>query len=196
MINIDALGKQCPIPLIMTKNSIAKNGNGEYRILVDNEIALQNFEKMAKQYNFTYKYKKHNNNYAITLGVEDASVVSLHEFNEQETSNTIVVFKSQYMGHGDEKLGTVLAKGCVYAFSQLDNPPKTIIFYNSGVKLLCEENEFVKDLKALQNKGVKIFACGTCLDYYQLKNKLLIGDITNMYDIVDMLNSSNKIIIP
>lgn len=208
MITVDAMGKQCPIPLIMTKNAIAKQGNGEYLVLVDNEIAVQNLEKMSKQYGFSYEFEKVSEvEYKVKLGVSDASVVTEVELENESniqcgpglsvnSENTVVVIKSEYMGHGDPDLGKVLIKGCIFAFSQLADPPKTIIFYNSGVKLACEGSDNIEDLNNLKNNGVKIFACGTCLNHYGLQDKLQVGEVTNMYDIVEMLNNAAKIIIP
>lgn len=207
MITVDAMGKQCPVPLIMTKNEIAKNGEGDYLVLVDNKIAVQNLEKMSKQYGFDYSFEKiEDAKFEVHLKVDDASVVTevALEQNVSETNcgttvsseNTVVVYKSNQMGHGDDDLGTVLVKGGIYAFTQLPNPPKTFIFYNSGVKLVCDESDNIEDLNNLQEKGVKIFACGTCLNHYGLQDNLKIGEVTNMYDIVEMLNNAGKIIIP
>lgn len=207
MITVDAMGKQCPVPLIMTKNDIAKNGEGEYLVLVDNEIAVQNLEKMSKQYGFDYSFEKiEDAKFEVHLKVNDASVVTEVSLEQDvnETScapsfnsaNTVVVYKSAYMGHGDEDLGKVLVKGSIYAFSQLENPPKTFLFYNSGVKLVCDGSDNIEDLNNLKAKGVKIFACGTCLNHYGLQDNLAIGEVTNMYDIVEMLNNAGKIIIP
>lgn len=208
MFEVDAMGKQCPIPLIMTKNSIAQNGNGKYRVLVDNEIAVQNLKKLADQFSFAYDYEKiDNTHYQVELEVFDANVVNEVELKQNDdikcgpglsvnSENTIVVIKSEFMGHGDEDLGKILIKGCIYAFSQLEDPPKTFIFYNSGVKLACEGSDNIVDLENLFSKGVKIFACGTCLNHYKLDDKLAVGEVSNMYDIVEMLNSAAKIIIP
>lgn len=207
MNKVDAMGKQCPIPLIMTKNEIAKNGEGEYLVLVDNEIAVQNLEKMAKQYAFDYSFEKIDDaKFEVKLKVNDASVVEAVTLEQDagETAcgpavtseNTVVVYKSEHMGHGNVDLGTVLVKGSIYAFSQLPNPPKTFLFYNSGVKLACTGSDSIEDLKNLEKAGVKIFACGTCLNHYGLQDNLEVGEVTNMYDIVDALNNAAKIIIP
>lgn len=206
MIKISAIGKQCPVPLIMTKNAIAKNGAGEYLVEVDNKIAVQNLEKMAKEYNFNFSFKNNEDKYfEVMLTVKDSSVVNevkiegdsdigcLENIN---SNNTVVVISSDQMGQGDFDLGNVLIKGCIYAFSQLKEPPKTFIFYNSGVKLVCKGSDNIEDLKKLITKDVKIYACGTCLEHYGIKEKLEVGEVTNMYDIVDMLNNASKIIAP
>lgn len=206
MITINAMGKQCPVPLIMTKNEIAKNGEGEYLVLVDNEIAVQNLEKMARQFGFGYSFEKVDDaKFEVKLNVTDATAVNASEIEEEAPAaggkavspeNTVVVYKSNLMGHGDDDLGSVLVKGSIFAFTQLPNPPKTFIFYNSGVKLACKGSDNVEDLKNLAAAGVKIFACGTCLNHYGLQDSLQIGEVTNMYDIIEMLNSAGKVLIP
>lgn len=207
MITVDAMGKQCPVPLIMTKNEISKKGEGEYLVLVDNEIAVQNLEKMARQFGFDYSFQKvDDEKFEVKLNVSDASVVNASEIEDNEASvsggkavspeNTVVVYKSNHMGHGDDDLGSVLVKGSMFAFTQLPNPPKTFIFYNSGVKLVCKGSDNIEDLKSLAAAGVKIFACGTCLNHYGLQDDLEIGDVTNMYDIIEMLNNAGKVLIP
>ena len=98
------------------------------------------------------------------------------------------------MGDGSEELGKILIKGFIYTVSEYENLPKTIIFFNSGVKLTTEGSECIDDLKKLQAKGVKIVSCGTCLDYYGLKEKLLVGEVTNMYTIYETLYKSSKVI--
>lgn len=82
------------------------------------------------------------------------------------------------MGDGDNELGKVLIKGFIYALSQQDELPQTMLFYNGGAKITSEGSESIEDLKALEEKGVKIFTCGTCLNYYGLTEKLCVGEAT------------------
>jgi len=85
-------------------------------------------------------------------------------------------------------------KGFIYALSQLDELPQTILFYNGGATITTEESPSLEDLKSMEAQGVEILTCGTCLDYYGLKDKLAVGSVTNMYTIVEKLNQADKII--
>ncbi|MBQ2401101.1 MAG: sulfurtransferase-like selenium metabolism protein YedF, partial [Lachnospiraceae bacterium] len=85
-------------------------------------------------------------------------------------------------------------KGFIYALSQLEELPKTLLFYNGGATITCEESPSVEDLKNMEAQGVEILTCGTCLDYYGLKDKLAVGSVTNMYTIVEKLAQADKII--
>ena len=87
-------------------------------------------------------------------------------------------------------------KGFLYALSQQAELPKTILFYNGGAKLTTENSYSIEDLKTMEAQGVEILTCGTCLDYYGLKDKLRVGGVTNMYDIVTRLNQASKVIKP
>ena len=100
------------------------------------------------------------------------------------------------MGLGNDELGATLMKGFIYAVSQLDELPKTMLFYNGGAKLTVEGSASLEDLKSLQAQGVEILTCGTCLNFYGLSDKLAVGEVTNMYAIVEKLNGASHIVKP
>ena len=100
------------------------------------------------------------------------------------------------MGSGNDELGATLMKGFIYAVSQLEELPKTMLFYNGGVKLTTEGSASLEDLKSLQAQGVEILSCGTCLNFYGLSEKLAVGEVTNMYAIVEKLNGASHIVKP
>ena len=123
--------------------------------------------------------------------VKDEAVCQLDQIG-----NTVVGVSSDRMGEGNEELGHVLIKGFLFALTQLDKLPKTMLFYNGGAKLTTEGSESLEDLKSLEAQGVEIMTCGTCLDYYGLKDKLKVGTVTNMYSIVETMNQAGRIIRP
>ena len=108
--------------------------------------------------------------------------------------NTVVAIASDHMGHGNEELGKILMKSFIFALTQLEELPKTILFYNGGATLTTEGSQSLEDLKTLEAQGVEILTCGTCLDYYGIKDKLAVGTVSNMYTIVEKLNNADKII--
>ena len=108
----------------------------------------------------------------------------------------MVAVTSDAMGHGSDELGKNLMKGFLYALSQLDELPKTILFYNGGARLTTEGSLSLEDLKSMEAQGVQIMTCGTCLNYYGLTEKLAVGSVTNMYSIVETLAKADKIIKP
>ena len=110
--------------------------------------------------------------------------------------NTVVVVSSDRMGYGNDELGKVLIKGFIFAVTQLDTLPKTMLFYNGGATLTTEGSDSLEDLKSLEAQGVEIMTCGTCLDYYGLKDKLAVGTVTNMYSIVETMAKAGRIVRP
>lgn len=107
-----------------------------------------------------------------------------------------MVVSSDRMGSGNDELGKVLIKGFIFAVTQLDTLPKKMLFYNGGATLTAEGSDSLEDLKSLEAQGVEILTCGTCLDYYHLKEKLAVGSVTNMYAIVEAMAEAGRIIRP
>ena len=103
---------------------------------------------------------------------------------------------SDRMGDGSDELGHILMKSFLFAVTQLDELPDKMLFYNGGAKLTVEGSECLEDLKTLEEQGVEILTCGTCLDYHGIKDKLAVGGVTNMYSIVEILQSAVNVIRP
>ena len=206
-IKVDAMGDQCPIPVIKTKKALKEiTETTLVEVHVDNEIAVQNLSKMAKQKNLEYKCEKlEEQHYIIKINAE-AEGVSIQQKapaeNDKEIcypdrkSNTVVVLSSNQIGNGSEELGQILMKGFIFALTELDELPNTVLLYNSGVKLSTEGSNSIEDLKTLQAQGVEILSCGTCLNYYDLTEKLQVDDVTNMYFILEKMAQADKIIRP
>lgn len=100
------------------------------------------------------------------------------------------------MGEGSEELGRILIKGFLFALTQQEHLPSTVLFYNGGAKLTTEGSASLEDLKTLEANGVEILTCGTCLDYYGLKDKLAVGGVTNMYVIVEKQMQADLVLRP
>ena len=205
MIKVNAIGDACPIPVVKTKNAIRElGGSGVVEVSVDNEIAVQNLLKMAKQKEYEASFeKKSNTEYIVTINVNggevsDAKPVtkSTAKSDEIKLKETIVVIDSDKMGEGDEEFSKTLLKGFIYALSSKDIPPAKILFYNTGVRLTTEGSASIEDLKVLEKAGAKIYSCGACLNNYGLSEKLSVGEVTNMYDIVSYLMEADLVIRP
>ena len=207
---VNAMGDACPIPVVKTKNAIKElSGAGMVETLVDNEIAVQNLTKMAQQKNYGVRSEKlGENQYRVIMTIGESADEAGAEAVEDETTaeencmldgrkgNKVVVISSSYMGTGDDELGAVLMKGFIYALSQQDELPKTILFYNGGAKLTCEMSPTLEDLMSLEANGVEILTCGTCLNHYGLTEKLKVGGVTNMYVITEKMMQADLIVKP
>lgn len=199
---VNAMGDECPVPLVKAKNAIAElAGSGKVEVLVDNEIAVQNLEKMAQQkgYGFLVKEKKEKE-YHVEFTVSETEPAETEEKTvclvPAAKKTKLVVLSADHMGEGAEELGKILMKSFLYALTQQDELPDTILCYNGGAKLTCEGSESLEDLKDLAARGVEILTCGTCLNFYGITEKLQIGSVTNMYDIVERMSSADRVIKP
>ena len=200
MITIDARGENCPIPVIKTKKAFdALTGAETIEVLVDNEIAVQNVTKLGREYGGElHSEQLKDKEYKVTIQMKDIVMQSEEEPNasNDKAGHSIAVISTACMGNGNDKLGKVLMKGFLFALTQLETLPKKVIFYNGGATLTCESSDSLEDLQAMEAEGVEILTCGTCLDYYNLKGKLKVGEVTNMYSIVESMEAASKILKP
>ena len=209
MITINAIGDTCPIPVIKTQNAIkALTKADEVEVLVDNEVAVQNLTKLAGSMGCGVKSeKKAEKEYRVVITVSEDKLLEQTEEKESvkeseevcipdARKNTVVVIASDKMGEGEDELGKVLIKGYIYALTQLETLPKTILFYNKGAYLTCEGSASLEDLKSLEAQGVEILTCGTCLNYYGITEKLQVGTVTNMYVIAETMAKADKVVKP
>ncbi len=191
MIKIDARGLNCPEPVIKTKKALEEEDL--VIALVDNETACKNLEKLGQKLNCSTEILELDDDFQITLSQieeEIASSLTSAELEGGEDQNKVYFIRSDVLGNGEEELGELLIKGFIYTLTETAPLPKSIIFINEGVKLPTLNKEIKQNLKILEEAGVEILSCGTCLEYYNLEDKLKVGEVTNMYTIVERLNSN------
>ena len=200
---IDCKGMACPLPVVNAKKAAERLNSGDVlTVLVDNEIAVQNLTRFAEHKGFGVSAeKKADREYAVIMTISGAVAEETREeeiacVKDSRRKGMLVVLSGNVMGTGDPKLGTTLMKAFVFALTKQDQLPDTILCYNTGASLTCEGADTLEDLKLLESEGVTILTCGTCLDFYGLKEKLAVGGVTNMYDIVERMESAAQIIKP
>ena len=198
---VDARGKLCPQPVIMTKKE-ADGGELEITVIVDNETAKSNVLKFGAKLNYTTSTEDKGDGTYVYLeksNCEECNVVIAQAKDEDKgilkTENKGFVFGYDKLGKGSDDLGKILMKSFIYTISERKPYPSFLIFLNSGVKLTITGSESLEDLKKLEEAGVKIVSCGTCLDFFEIKTKLEVGTISNMYDIVDMIAESDNAVM-
>ena len=203
MITVNAIGDACPVPVVKTRKAMETIKGAEVvETLVDNEIAVENLKKMAGQMGYQVKDQKlEEGKYSVQIMVTEAEKTEkiqadICDCRPTAASDKVVVIRSNVMGEGDPELGKVLIKGFIYALSQQEELPKTILFYKGGAYLTCEGSASLDDLKELEHRGVKILTCGTCLNFYGLSEKLKVGEVTNMYEIAATMSKASLIVSP
>ena len=188
-IEINAVGLACPKPVINTKKELDKIDNGIVVVTVDNDIAKQNILKLSNSLNCKAEIIKQEKD-LISIEIKKGENVIIEEKKQDELEDKCIFISSDKIGNGNDELGAVLMKGFIYTLTESKPYPKSILLVNSGVKLTTENYDTVGNLKILEEAGVEILSCGTCLDYYGLKESLKLGSVTNMYTIVDIMKNS------
>ena len=207
MNRIDCTGDICPVPVIKTKKALAEANHG-LEVLVDNEIAVQNISKLLNSLNCSFstlqETSKDGTYFLISIAPTVGGVTSqpqtlppiLKANVVPPQASSLVVISSEMMGAGDSTLGKLLIKGFIFALTQLETLPTTIIFYNTGVRHTLKSSESIKDLQYLHQNGVDVLVCGTCLSHFNATDDLAVGEITNMYDIVNLMQQAGCVIRP
>ena len=197
---VDCRGMACPLPVVNAKKAAESLHPGDTLIVrVDNEIAVQNLQRFAQHMGFAASGEKvSESEFTVTMviGGEAKAEPEIACALDARKKGMLVVLSGCTMGSGDEKLGKALMKAFVFALTKQDVLPETILCYNTGAYLTTDGADTLEDLKLLESEGVTVLTCGTCLDFYGLKEKLAVGGVTNMYDIVERMESAQTLVRP
>lgn len=204
-IKVDAMGKECPTPVIMTLQELRKQ-TGEATIVtsVDNQTAVENLQRLGKEKDVPTSVKTiDDKHFEVTFEVgpegvkaadtDDAFVASCQPGHKR---NVVVAITGDTMGQGDDELGKQLMKAFIYALGQQDVLPTTIVFYNKGAQLTCEGSQSLDDLKEMEAQGVEIITCGLCANYFDITDKVKVGIVGNMYLICEKLTKADLVVRP
>lgn len=187
---IDARGLACPAPVLMAKKAVEESGGCV--IYVDNAAARENVSRLARALGCAATVEETDRGTRIAIvrkKDEEPSRVS-----SPETGPVVVVISADTMGRGDEDLGKVLVRSFFHTMNEGLPRPDTVIFYNTGARLATEGSDVLEDIRAMEGKGSKILVCGTCLDFLQIKDKLAVGRVSNMYTIAETLFAAGRLI--
>lgn len=202
---VDARNKACPQPVVMAVQALKELGEGETaEVLVNDLAAVENLKRMAKGKGCPVTVRQQGDQWSVTItkqGSKDAAKEAAPDLDEEitcaplERREVIVIGTDRFgQGDGNPQLGKTLIKSYIYALAQQDILPETMIFLNGGAHLTAEGSESLEDLKSLENRGVQIFTCGICADFYGVKDKIRVGVISNMYDIARMMQEADKVV--
>lgn len=200
-IIVDAVGDACPLPVVKASKALKELECGDVlEVHVDNETAVQNLSRLASGKGLRCETRKIGESYfSVMMEPDKDRTESGSERNAEDAKaqrSTVVAIGSDCMGNGDEELGKILMKGFIYALSQREELPQTILFYNSGARIPMKGAVSCEDLQCMEEQGTEILTCGTCLDFYGLTENLGVGSITNMYTIAEKLYDADKVIKP
>lgn len=196
MRQINAIGDACPLPVIKTKKGLDAIESGQLVVLVDNEIAVQNIRRLAGATGCQFDVVQQEGIFYITLLKGAAQPSDASVGSEAAAGKTVVVLSADTMGAGDDELGHILMKGFIFALTQLDTLPDTVLLYNTGAKLAVHGSSSLEDLIALEQAGTAVLTCGTCLNHLGIAEQLGVGEVTNMYRLVEEMRDAGRILRP
>ena len=191
-MRLDAAGKACPIPVIMAKKEL-DNGTQDLSILVDGQTQIDNLSRLGKTYGREITVTPEGEKFVATFADGDGNIPeSAHGFDERSYA---VFFNKEGLGGGDAELGMNLAKMAIFTLSESENIPTYVLFMNGGVKLTTGvEPQIIENLNTLIEKGTKVLVCGTCLNFFGIKEDCKVGTVSNMYDILGAMQEVSKVI--
>ncbi len=196
MKEIDARGLACPEPVLRTKVILQESDTQNIQVVVDNGASQQNVQRFLESQGFQTQLEQKGTDFVI-IGTSNGTFVEsvpVITRSEQECSKIMVMCAADTMGSGDDELGRKLMVNCIRTLKEMGDDLWQLIFVNGGVKLTIDESDVLEDLKQLEQAGLTILVCGTCLDHFNLLEKKQVGVTTNMLDIVTAMQLSDKVI--
>jgi selenium metabolism protein YedF len=193
-IDIDARGLECPRPVVMTREALRK-ASGTFTVLVDNETARENVSRFARSSGCEVEVKEWEGGFLISIAPGPESKADGTEVSSTANgTGTVLFICTDAIGAGDHELGATLMKMFLYAYAEREEPPMVVALMNAGVKLVTEDEETAADIRRLEEQGAEVLVCGTCLDYYGLKQKLRVGRVSNVYEIQSILVGAGRLV--
>lgn len=198
---VNATGLACPQPVVLAKDAIEKNE--QVKVIVDNETALENVKRLGAKLGCDVKSEaKAGGVFEILLTrkagtpVPSENVTVSCNAASATAGPFVIVCAEDKMGRGNDELGSVLMRAFLHTICLEKAKPDVVIFYNTGVYLTVEGSEVLDDLKELASAGVEILVCGTCLNFFEIKDKLAVGIVSNMYDIASTMSRAGRLLTP
>lgn len=201
---VDTKGQICPAPLIAAKRALKETTEGEsFILLTDNQTSFNNLCRFLKDNNADFQSNESGGVWTLTITkttgdivmtrTEDYCAPSISHF---EKGDYVVAITSAKMGDGDDDLGLLLISNFIKALKDLDKLPQHMVFYNKGVTLAIKDSPVIEHIKDLEKMGVEIHLCATCVNHYKLEKKIIVGTLSNMYSIAEIMASSRSVIRP
>ena len=193
---LDCRRLACPGPVLQAKEIIEKENPGNLTVIVDNEAARQNVTRFLKSQRFQVAARQEGSDFHVS-GTRDSCAVMempLGEKPETHEKKIMVMVATDRLGQGDDTLGAALMINFLKTLKEMGKELWRLVFLNNGVKLTIDGSEALPDLKTLEDDGVAILVCGTCLNHFKLLDRKQVGETTNMLDIVTAMQLADKVI--
>ena len=200
---LDVRTLECPKPILETQKALKDPAVTTLEVIVGNKTSKENLKRFSETGGYQYELMEEVGDiYRFILEVKPSEGEAEQAANPagqevklsgEDLERTYLIL-SEELGKGEAELGKILMKGFLYTITQTAPLPKKILLLNSAVKQSTINSETVEHLKSMEEQGVEIFSCGTCLNFYNLADDLKVGQIGNMYDVVEGLNKSKNVV--
>lgn len=191
MKTIDCRNMACPLPVVMVKRALEENPGESLNVLLDNGAPRENVSRFAANRGLKVEETAVGEAFSLVISgppqLAKEGVVSIG-------GKTVMLVASDRLGEGPEELGRLLMKNFIITLLDVADVPDLMLFVNTGVLLTTEGSEVIEALEKLGNRGVEIFSCGVCLDFFHRKDKLAAGAVTNMFTIAENMLLARSVI--
>lgn len=188
MKTVDCRNMACPLPVVSVKRALEASGGKPVRVLLDDGAPRENVRRFAEARGYSLEESPLAAGFAIVIGGEGPPDVAI------EGAGGALLIASDRLGEGPEELGRLLMKNFIITLLDLDVLPNRLLFVNSGIFLTTEGSEVLEALEKLGNRGVEVLSCGVCLDFFNRKDKLRAGAVTNMFTIAESLLAGGPVV--
>lgn len=189
---LDLKGKACPVPVIETKKLIDSGPVEQLQVIVDNSTSRENVTRFLVSRGYEVSLEEREGEFCLTAQRAGGTTPQ----KAPDAKRIAVLIDGETMGRGSDQLGAVLMRSFLHTLKELDPLPWRLIFVNTGVRLTTEGSEYLSVLNEIGDLGVDVVSCGTCLDFFQMKDKLRVGRASNMYEIVSSLAEASHTLKP
>jgi len=189
---VDCRGLACPQPVINTKEAL-EGAAGPILVIVDNQAACTNVRRFAESQGAGVAVTEKGGEFHMTIEPGQSAPIVCQT---TPARSLVVLVSSEVMGRGDDELGAVLMAAFLDTLSQFKGEISHLIFVNSGARLAVEGSPVLEQVRQLEELGVDVLVCGTCLNHFDIKDKLAVGSVSNMYAIIETLSKAGRIIRP
>jgi len=196
MKEIDARGLACPAPVLHTKATLQEEKPAALKVVVDNSASQQNVQRFLESQGFQTRLEQQGSDYIVlgTCGPEVGEQIQTSVAPEADLKKIMIMCATDRMGFGDDELGLKLMVNFLRTLKEMGPELWRLVFVNNGVKLTIDGSEVLEDLKGYEKAGLKILVCGTCLNHFNLLERKMVGETTNMLDIVTAMQLADKVV--
>jgi len=194
VVEVNAEGLTCPQPVVLTKKALDKIERGEVIVSVTSEVARDNVQRMAESSGCTVSLEMKDHTFIVRITKVPSQKAS-HQVAEEEGAGEALayLFDADFIG-GNRELGKVLVNGFLNAIEALPQRTSTIILISTGVKLATTGSYALDTLSKLCDSGFTLLICGTCLDFFNIRDKVQVGTVSNALAIMEALTNANKVV--